>query len=67
MNELRRLLGRKVLVQVDGDMTFAGILALAGKRTLTLDGASALDGDRDVPMDGEVTFMLDRVLWVQAT
>lgn len=65
MNELRRLLGRQVLVQLPDDSTIAGSLVLAGKRTITLEDARALAGDVERPIDGEVVVMVDRIAWMQ--
>lgn len=66
MGELRHLVGRRLLVQIDDGSTIAGHLAIAGKTTLHLEGAVALAGDQETPIDGEVIVMLARVTWMQA-
>jgi small nuclear ribonucleoprotein (snRNP)-like protein len=65
MNELRRLLGRQVLVQLPEDTTIAGTVALAGKQSITLEAASAVAGDTERPIDGEVVVLVDQILWMQ--
>lgn len=65
MGELRHLVGRRILVQVDDDSTITGHLSKVGKHTLLFEGASALIGEREAPIDGEVIVMLSRITWMQ--
>lgn len=63
MRDLKRYVGRKVMVQV-GDDTLGGVLAEVGKDTLTLSGA-ALETAESIPMDGVVIVALLDVRWAQ--